>query len=218
MPTDAPESSRVTWSAPPLQPLLESRLQSARLDLFNDPRLSEARAKGAAPEFTATLIEEKLGAAARSGLDAVEASLRLAASEVLRTAAVPPETARDTLRKAGEHLTSPKGLVSNALPWSPSPLQVAAGVFVLWAVLMGGAGGALTLPWWANVLAVLSALIPARLAQNLYTEYRARLQRRQINELPARVCRLYIAHYNDALSDYELAVNALLGDAPPKGP
>lgn len=200
----------MSWTAPPLQHLLESRLRDARLELFADGRLTDALSDGITPQFPTQLIEEKLAAAAKAGLDAIEASLRLSAAEALNACGIDPEQSRTALRSAGERLRDSAQAAQVSLPKIPSPILIALAILgAAWLVdILLYLGGELGQS--AFFLLLLLEVPVALVVGFAITRERTRQHRRALNELPARICRQYIEHFSAALAQYEQSVESLM--------
>jgi len=202
----------MSWRAPKLAHLLDGRLQTARLELLEDPRITRAfHGRGPDPtQFLRQLIEEKLAAAARSGLGAIEASLRTDASEYLAASGRDPEPIRDMLDAQGRALLAleeqrPHELQQDGM----RPGAVSSLFFTLWfvAIAMGWAVGdadTVLFAFLATGGALASALVYL-FAHAVSLRRRAQVAR----EYPAVLCREYLHALEGAMADYESAVNQL---------
>ena len=188
------------WSAPDFHHILDQHLRLARLELLADHRLHVCAKEdsGEDPGFVAELIVDKLEASARAGFDAVEASLRVSASEHLRSRDLAVEAARTALEKAAERLVPPKRPRLERIEMSVLPLGLNAGIVAAALVIL------VFSLWTLGILSFFMYLIATLASVGVgYGIYRfmlsreAKLRRKLIDEWPTRVAR----HYGDALRD-----------------
>lgn len=200
----------MSWDAPNLSHLLDHRLQTARLELLEDPRIAQAfHGQGRdTTQFLRHLVEEKLAAAARSGLGAVEASLRSSASDYLAASGLGPESIRKTLDALGADIMAVEGVRPPMLQRdSMEPHNAATLFFVAWLVSISvgwAVGDANTVLFVA--LATGGAL--ASLLVYLFAK-RVRLKRRAevAREYPTALCRAFLAALEQCVEAYGVAVN-----------
>jgi len=200
------------WSAPDFHHILDQHLRLARLELLADHRL-HLRAEddgGEDPGFVAELIVDKLEAAARAGFGAVEASLRVSASEHLRSRDLGVEAVRAALDKAAERLVPPKRPRLERVEMGVIPLGFNAGlvaaaliilVFSLWTL------GILSFPLY--LVGTLASVGVGYAIYRFLLTRESQLRRKLIDEWPTRVAR----HYGDALRDgvtyYEYVIRTI---------
>lgn len=207
----------MNWVAPDVVCILEQRLRAARLELMDDPRIRhahEARSKESV-NFVVQLIEDKMANAARFGMEAAEASLRLSATDALLSAGVPIERVRTRVGDAGQPLLRPARPVSAAVTWAGVPARVEVAVFLcLWTVV--------SMVCWivlrfSPLLCVAIVGVGAALAAPLYRWRYSRFGitlRRIVGELPARSVRHYMEYLRKCVTDYEDAVSCIALDEP----
>jgi hypothetical protein len=202
----------MNWTAPPVDHLLEQRLQAARLELMEDRRIQGAVDKKATESlrFIAELICGKIDAAARNGLGAAEASLRLDASEYLTAQGLNVEMIRTELKSAAEGLLNPPAPPPDTEKESfMTPFVSAAFFFVLWTVAAIVLWQALSLHWLWLVLIIGAGGVPM-LAIHAYLNGTAAIMKKAlVSELPAVLCRHYMRVIHTAVGEYELRVNEL---------
>ncbi len=203
----------MSWQAPALTHLLEQRLQTARLELMDDPRLLRAQ-QGQGQEdgpFLRQLIEEKFSAAARSGLGAVEASLRTHASEHLAAAGLDAGSVRATLDTLGnELLVIHEGPARIVPPELQSPLRYAIALYATWMVTI-------TMGWMVSDkpfgLYATLAVVGVVAAAVLFLLLLGSRQKRRIaiaRNYPARCCQDYLNALSSGVKRYEDGVRMLL--------
>ena len=183
----------MSWHAPEVSHLLDRRLQTARLELLEDTRLQRAASQQGQepPEFLRSLIEEKLAAAARSGMGAVEASLRSSAAAYLTQVGRDTVFVRETLDQLRDELLAsdrdiPSGLSCSAFGpglWSLSFL-VAWLAFISAGWLFGDAHSGL----FATLAIAGSA---ASFVMYAVLRWRDKQKRRQQNASPDLFLRRY---------------------------
>jgi len=208
----------MTWSAPQLPHILEERLQTARIELMEDQRVAGAanNALAESQAFVSELIEKKLAAAAHAGLDAVEASLRVEASDKLLEAGMELEAVREALAKAGEVFQSPTPFRRSTLAEvALSPLILAGITLCGWMLLIMALW--LALRFHPLVLAILAAFgaAPTLAVKKWREQTLAAMRKKMVGELPARICRHYVQVFEEATKSYEASVNALIKNAHP---
>ena len=210
----------MNWTAPDVVYVLEQRLRTARLELMDDPRIRnahEARSRESV-NFVVQLIEDKLAAAAKCGLDAAEASLRLAAAAALLENGAPVELVRQRLEELGRPLLRPPRPESAAIRrvgWSAGTVAVA---FVLvWTAAVSGAW----LLWrFAGIwcAAGVGAGIVLSMPLHAWRKRRfAALLRRVVSDLPSRTVRYYIELLRKCVTDYERAVETIAWEKSGRG-
>jgi hypothetical protein len=206
----------MTWQAPELAHLLDQRLQAARVDLFDDPRMEQAL-HGRGRERTAFLrhlIEEKLAAAARSGIGAVEASLRSSASDHLTKAGLEPAATRARLDALSETLYAIESRRPHAMQRDPlRPTTTATLFFVGWLATAstGWAVGNGNTPLFLVLL--LIAMVATPMVYLLAQQIEQQRRRTIAKEYPVLLCRTYLAAATDAITGYEATVNQLTVDS-----
>lgn len=206
----------MNWSAPDVVNILEQRLRTARLELMDDPRVRhahEARSKESV-NFVVQLIEDKLATAARFGMEAAEASLRLSATDALLSEGVAIANVRHRLEDAGNPLLQPGRPLSAAVRRAGVSARVETVVYLfLWTVV--------TMVCWAVLRfePLLCALIVGAGAVSAVPLYRWRsrrfgiMLRRIVSELPSRTVRHYLQHLRKCVADYEGAVACIALEA-----
>ncbi len=202
----------MSWQAPALTHLLEQRLQTARLELMDDPRLLRAQ-QGQGQEngaFLRQLIDEKFSAAARSGLGAIEASLRTHASAHLADAGLDAGSVRATLDGLGEEILALHKVPAHIVPpEAQSPLRYAAAFYIAWLFTIF-AGWMVSDKSFRLVLALAGAGFVAAVA--LFLLVLGSRQKRRVTvarEYPARCCHYYLNGLTAAIGRYEEGVRAL---------
>jgi hypothetical protein len=204
----------MSWHAPALDHLVDKRLQTARLELLEDGRLQKAlhnRGRESAP-FLLHLIEEKLAAAARSGVGAVEASLRASATACLVDVGYESSQARSALDDLGTELLNPEERFPHELRRdSLRPGVLAALFFVAWTVtitlgwILGDAGN------WLYALFAAGGTLATALVYMIARLDSLRHRSEIAREYPAHICRHYMQSLEEGLARYEVAVKALAG-------
>jgi hypothetical protein len=205
----------MSWQAPNISHVLEHRLRTARLELMEDRRIQNAnRARSTESiNFLVQLIEEKIAAAARIGMDAVEASLRHAAGNALINAGVPIDTMRRTLEEAGAPFLQVNKMVSARVKHvGPSPLPVAAGLFAIWALAVLAAWATLDFPAFWCALGIGAGGVPAVGLFAWREGQLATLKKEMVGELPSRAVHHYMSQLDGCIDAYEHTVNAILRD------
>ena len=202
----------MSWHAPALIHLLEQRLQTARLELMDDPRLLRAQ-QGQGQEsgaFLRQLIDEKFSAAARSGLGAIEASLRTHATEHLADRGLDAASVRTTLDTLGDELLAlhraPQHLVP---PEAQSPLRYAASFYIAWIFTIAVGWTVSDKPF--SLFAVLAGA-GAVAAVALFLLVLGSRQKRRVTvarDYPARCCHNYLNGLSAAIGRYEEGVRTL---------
>ncbi|MFP4502311.1 MAG: hypothetical protein ACLFTT_15015 [Candidatus Hydrogenedentota bacterium] len=203
----------MSWTAPNVEHVLEQRLQTARRELLDDPRIqhaSQARSTEGI-NFLVQLIEEKIAAAARIGMDAAEASLRHAAGNALINEGVPITIVRRTLEDAGQPLLEPKRMKSQRVDKvGPPPLHLAAGLFFVWTI---AALAAWTLvgfpPTWCAII-VGAGGVPSVALYAWRESKLAVLKKDTVGDLPARAMRFYFEQLRNHVAAYERTVNDVI--------
>lgn len=202
----------MNWSAPQVEHLLEQRLQQARLELMEDTRIQEAldRRGGETPAFLQDLIAGKLHAAARHGLEAVEASLRAGASDCLLAQGLSVDLVRAQLKREGDRLLA---LGEDHTPREGGALltaPLAAGLlFAAWTAAALGAWRLLELHPLVCMALVGAGGVPA-VGLHAYLKGNEAIGKKAlVSELPARICRQYLRRLGGAVDAYAAAVNAV---------
>lgn len=202
----------MNWTAPDVVHILEQRLRTARLELMEDPRIRNAHEAQSRESinFLVQLVEEKVAAAARAGLEAVEASLRLAATDALLAESVPVETVRRRLEDAGRPLLRPARPETAALArlgWAP---RAWTGLFL--AVWLAAVLGAWAVYRFAGVWCVLlvgAGAFPATLLYVWRDSRLAALKRETVGDLPSRTVRHYMDLVRAGVVEYARAVERI---------
>jgi hypothetical protein len=206
----------MSWHAPEVDHLLDRRLQTARLELLEDTRLQRAASQHGqeAPEFLRSLIEEKLATAARSGMGAVEASLRSSAAAHLTQAGKDTVIVRDALDQFRDELLAPERDVPPGLSRSAfGPGLWSLSFLAAWMVsisagwLLGDAHSGLfaTLAITGGAASVvIFAALHLRDKQN-----RADV----LSDYPVALCRYYVDELARSTARYEAAVGELTHSA-----
>lgn len=203
----------MNWNAPDVVHVLEHRLKTARLELMEDPRIQsahEARSNESV-RFLALLIHEKLAAAARTGLDAAEASLRLAATDALLAAGVPLETARERLEQAGRPFLSP------APPETAAPRRIGLRPTTAAALLLAVWTAAAVAAWMVFgfhpllcVVLVGASGVPAVGVYGWKEGRLAAMKQRIVGETPSRLARHYMEWLRTNVVEYAREVEAIV--------
>ena len=202
----------MSWNAPELSHLLDQRLQVARLELMEDSRIALSRQtqNQESTDFLRHLIDEKLASATRSGLGAIEASLRTDASLYLSGAGCDAGTIRKVLDESGADLTDIDGVTLPSVGAEPpKPAILALAFLVSWVVIVA-VGWVLKGSPFSSVAYLLLAGIPV--AGIIYGIARAAaLQRRTflVRHYPTRLCSTYFNFLGRQVDSYESAVNGL---------
>ena len=205
----------MSWQAPNIGHVLEHRLRTARLELMEDRRIQNAnRARSTESiNFLVQLIEEKIAAAARIGMDAVEASLRHAAGNALINAGVPIDTVRRTLEEAGEPFFNVNKMASARVKnVGPSPLPVAAGLFGVWTLLVLAAWATLDFQALWCAIGIGAGGVPAIGLYAWREGQLATLKKEMVGELPSRAVHYYMGQLGSRIDAYESSVNEILRD------
>lgn len=210
----------MNWIAPNVDHVLEQRLRTARIELMEDPRIQNARQAKSTESinFLVQLIEDKIAAAARIGMDATEASLRHAAGNALFNAGVSVDQVRRTLEEAGRPLLEPRPMTSARVQRvGPSPLSLGGTLFLVWTVACLGVWLLLNFPPAWCVILVGAGGVPA-IGLFAWREGKlATLKKETVGELPSRTVHYYMEQLRGAISAYERAVNEVLkSDARPE--
>lgn len=203
----------MNWTSPELLHILDERLQQARIELMDDQRVAGALSNSHAESqmFIAELIEKKLAAAAHAGLDAVEASLRVEATDALLAAGMELEEVREALQKAGAPLHQPAGIRRSTLAEVAfSPIVLAALTLCACMILVLALWAALRFSPILLGLLVALCVAPALAVKKWREQSLAAMRKKVAGELPARICRHYAQVYEEAVRSYEDAVNTLL--------
>jgi hypothetical protein len=197
----------IDWNAPDYAAVLEHHLRWARLEMMEDPRLDDAGETGTSAAFAARLIQEKIGAAASTGLRAVESSLRVNAQAAMQEQGVEVGQARQILDAAGEAFRAPKVAGLPALePETLSPAAMAACAFG--ASVLGALAVFLLVPAHPALLVLYlgAAPIVALIAHGARTTRLRRAQQRVVREYPSELCRQYMQAMRESVARYEGAV------------
>lgn len=202
----------MSWQAPALTHLLEQRLQTARLELMDDPRLLRAE-QGQGQEsgvFLRQLIDEKFSAAARSGLGAIEASLRTHASAHLADAGLDAPSVRATLDRLGEELLALHKVPTPIVPpEAQSPLRYAASFYIVWLCTIVAGWMVSDKPFRLVMLLAASGAVAAVALFLLVLGSRQKRRKTVTREYPARCCHYYLNGLSAAIGRYEEGVRAL---------
>ena len=202
----------MTWQPPELSHLLDKRLQTARLELMQDSRILRAQ-DGQGTEtiaFLRSLIEEKLTAATRSGLGAIEASLRTSAAAHLAQHGCGSSEIRTGLDEAGDPLINLTGLPQHGFATEiQRPIQSAALFYLAWIAtitigwLMSDSNHHVYLPLALGGTVIAIAIF-------LYT-YGGNQKRRRalVHHYPGRLCKDYLGHLSAVTAQYAIHVNNL---------
>ena len=202
----------MTWRAPAVGHLFDQRLQQARLELMEDNRIRLAlRRQGREGDsFLRHLIEEKLAAAARSGMGAVETSLRSDATNFLVKHGHDAKEVRNALGNLGVNLLDVESAIPHKLKRELArPGAMALLFFVAWTVTitLGWLFGdthdglyALFITGGALVTVLVYLMVHAN---NL--RYRAEIA----HEYPVHLCRAYEQALKKGIARYEDAVERI---------
>jgi len=207
----------MSWSPFAHTRLLTTRLERAQAELEEDPRLVSA-ASGimqVSPPFLVELIEKKFIAAWHSGIEALEASLRLQATNDLLEAGCSVDSVRNALDEAGRGLMAAPGLGRRpTADWAIPPLAAAAMVF--------GATTLCLLGFWAAygfhplflILGIGAGALPAWATHVLSTRHMAARGRRIVNEYPEWIVRQFTVACEERVAAYTHLVDRLLPAEP----
>lgn len=202
----------MNWEAPDVVHVLEHRLKTARLELMEDPRIKNAHEAKSdeSVQFLAQLIEEKMAAAARVGLDATEASLRLWATDALLTAGVPLEIVRERLDRAGRPFLHPAPPENACIPRiGLQPVTAAAILLLTWTAVCIAAWLVYTFHPIFCVVAVAAGSIPA-VGVHAWKEGRlAMIKQKLVGEMPSRMARHYMDLLRRSVAEYEREVESI---------
>ena len=193
------------WNPPQYNHLIEEPLQSARVELLNDSRVYQAmqRTGSEAEHFLQRLLDEKLFAAASTGLDAVESSLRVEATEVLLNNGYKASAIREIVKELGNPFFAPPAYMLNKSAGTDMPPLVGAILFFAITTLISFA---LFFQYDLNkitlVVFVACGIMPAYLIKDR-AEKRAALRIQSgVREYPALICRHYLQIYEEAYENY----------------
>jgi len=202
----------MNWEAPDVVHVLELRLKTARLELMEDPRIKNAHeARSDEPlRFLAQLIEEKMAAAARFGLEAAEASLRLWATDALLAAGVPLEITRERLELAGRQLLHPPAPVNAGPPRAGlRPGVAAALVLGAWTLACVAAWLVYSLHPLFCAVAVGAGGIPAVGVHGWKDGRLATMKQQLAGEMPSSMARHYMDVLRKSVEEYGREVEAI---------
>ncbi len=193
------------WNPPQYNHLIEEPLQSARVELLNDSRVHQAmqRTGSEAEHFLQQLLDEKLFAAATAGLDAVESSLRVEATEVLLNNGHKASAIREIVKELGNPFFTPPAYMLNKSARADIPPLVGAILFFAITTLLSFTVFFFyELNTMTLVLFIACSIMPAYLIKDR-AEKRAALRIQSgVREYPALICRHYLQIYEEAYENY----------------